>query len=179
MVCACYVQGSIKHRIEIVRELVKYGADVDASDAHGDNVLHLCARLSRLALLRVLLKETDAAAAALDTDNFKRDKVIYLFIYLLDGPLDPELCCSLAVGYRAAAAETCDEQRDGGSRYRSAPAGGRPVGQRAAQDADPQESARARGERRPATTSAGVGLGRHGRQGGVCKGPKGRGHGPR
>lgn len=45
-------------------------------DAHGDNVLHWCARESRATLLRYFLAKTDASVTALAAENYKRDTVL-------------------------------------------------------------------------------------------------------
>lgn len=62
-------------RLEVVRLLVQSGGDVAHQDAHGDNVLHWCARESRATLLRFFLLETDASAAAAAAENYKRETV--------------------------------------------------------------------------------------------------------
>lgn len=70
----------MKRRLEIVQLLVEAGSDVDHQDSHGDNVLHWCARLSHVMLLRYLLQETTAASEAVFTENFKREKVDKSFV---------------------------------------------------------------------------------------------------
>uniref|UniRef100_K3WMM3 Uncharacterized protein n=1 Tax=Globisporangium ultimum (strain ATCC 200006 / CBS 805.95 / DAOM BR144) TaxID=431595 RepID=K3WMM3_GLOUD len=66
-------KGLMTQRLEIVRLLVAAQADVDHQDAHGDNVLHWCARDSHVVLLRFFLIETEASVNAIFTENYKRD----------------------------------------------------------------------------------------------------------
>lgn len=65
----------MSQRLELVRLLVHAGGDVSLQDASEDNVVHWCARESHTMLLRFLLKETEAGAHAVFTENFKREKV--------------------------------------------------------------------------------------------------------
>lgn len=65
----------MSQRLEVVRLLVHADSDVSLQDAHGDNVLHWCARESHTLLLRFFLKETDAGVAAIFAENYKREKV--------------------------------------------------------------------------------------------------------
>ncbi|RLN52707.1 hypothetical protein BBJ29_002796 [Phytophthora kernoviae] len=64
--------GSNTNRVEILQLLLEADGDTAHCDSHGDTVLHWCARNSRVALLRYLLKHTDAAAVALSIQNYKR-----------------------------------------------------------------------------------------------------------
>lgn len=66
----------MNQRLEVARLLVHAGGDVSLQDAHGDNVLHWCARESHTLLLRFFLKETDASVAAIFAENYKREKVL-------------------------------------------------------------------------------------------------------
>ncbi|KAF1321122.1 hypothetical protein FI667_g12130, partial [Globisporangium splendens] len=66
--------GLMTQRLEIVRLLVAAQADVDHQDAHGDNVLHWCARDSHVVLLSFFLNETEASVNATFAENYKRDK---------------------------------------------------------------------------------------------------------
>ncbi|KAG7395896.1 Mitogen-activated protein kinase kinase 5 [Phytophthora boehmeriae] len=73
MIAACRNSlGPVTNRVEILQLLVEAGGDTALCDSHGDTVLHWCARNSRVALLRYLLKHTDAPAVALSVQNYKR-----------------------------------------------------------------------------------------------------------
>lgn len=67
--------GAALNRLEILKLLVRCGANTTATDAHGDNVLHWCTRNARAALLRYFLKEIDAGAGAVFARNNKRETV--------------------------------------------------------------------------------------------------------
>ncbi|GAB9466994.1 hypothetical protein Gpo141_00004354 [Globisporangium polare] len=75
LIAACRSsEGMMSQRLEVVRLLVHADSDVSLQDAHGDNVLHWCARESHTLLLRFFLKETDAGVAAIFAENYKREK---------------------------------------------------------------------------------------------------------
>ncbi|POM76163.1 Hypothetical protein PHPALM_6633 [Phytophthora palmivora] len=76
MIAACRSSlGVIANRLDILTLLVEAGGDTARCDAHGDNVLHWCARTSQVLLLRYLLKHTDAVVVALTAENYKRQKL--------------------------------------------------------------------------------------------------------
>ncbi|KAJ0412277.1 hypothetical protein ATCC90586_006663 [Pythium insidiosum] len=85
LIAACRgCKGFADQRAEIVRLLVKAGADVNHQDARGDNALHWCARTSNMAALRMLLKVTDAAAGAVVAENGAGDKPLDIALRVLE-----------------------------------------------------------------------------------------------
>lgn len=76
LIAACRSSGGVAlNRLEILKLLVRGGATTTAVDAHGDNVLHWCARKGSAALLRFFLMETDASGGAAFARNNKRETV--------------------------------------------------------------------------------------------------------
>jgi ankyrin repeat protein len=76
LIAACRSSGGAAvNRLEILKLLVRSGATTTAVDAHGDNVLHWCARKGSAVLLRYFLMETDASGGAAFARNSKRETV--------------------------------------------------------------------------------------------------------